>query len=169
MTGIPVYDLTIPVLTRQLNNLSGILRKAEDWSGARKIAPEVLLGYRLAPDMFPLVRQVQLTTDFAKGAASRLAGREVPRYEDVETSFADLQARIAKTRDHLASFAEGDFAGAAERKVELKIGGETVAFDGKTYLLNFVYPNFYFHYATAYDILRHVGLDIGKRDFVGQR
>lgn len=119
--------------------------------------------------MFPLVRQVQLTTDFAKGAVSRLAGREVPRYDDVEQSFADLKARLTRTRDHAASFAASDFEGAGDRQVELRIGGEAVRFDGRTYLLHFVYPNFYFHYATAYDILRHAGLDIGKRDFVGQR
>ena len=169
MSAISIHDLTVPVFVRQLGNLSAILGRAANWGQARKIAPETLLGYRLAPDMFPLVRQVQLTTDFAKGAVSRLAGREVPRYEDTEATFEALEARLEKTRTHIASFKAADFDGAAERRVELRIGGETVAFDGKTYLLNFVYPNFYFHYATAYDILRHAGLDIGKRDFTGAR
>jgi len=169
MSAISVHDLTVPVFVRQLSNLSGILHRAKSWGQARKIAPETLLGYRLAPDMFPLVRQVQLTTDFAKGAVSRLAGREVPRYEDTEATFEALEARLEKTRTHIASFTAADFDGAAERQVELRIGGETMVFDGKTYLLNFVYPNFYFHYATAYDILRHAGLDIGKRDFTGAR
>jgi hypothetical protein len=169
MCALSVHDLTVPVFLRQLDNLSAILARAETWAQARRIAPETLLGYRLAPDMFPLVRQVQLTTDFAKGAVSRLAGREPPRFEDTEASFAALEARLEKTRRHIAAFSPADFDGAAERRVELKIGGEAVAFDGKTYLLNFVYPNFYFHYATAYDILRHAGLDIGKRDFTGAR
>jgi hypothetical protein len=169
MSAVTVHDLTAPVFLRQLNNLSAILAKAATWAQARKIAPETLLGYRLAPDMFPLVRQVQLTGDFAKGAVSRLAGRDVPRFDDTEASFEALEARLEKTRRHIASFAPADFEGAAERRVELKIGGETVAFDGKTYLINFVHPNFYFHYATAYDILRHAGLDIGKRDFTGAR
>jgi hypothetical protein len=169
MSALTVHDLTVPVFLRQLTNLSAILGKAGTWAQARKIAPETLLGYRLAPDMFPLVRQVQLTTDFAKGAVSRLAGREVPRYDDAEASFEALEARLMKTCGHIAGFSPADFEGAAERRVELKIGGEAVAFDGKTYLLNFVYPNFYFHYATAYDILRHAGLDIGKRDFTGAR
>ena len=169
MSAIAVHDLTVPVFLRQLNNLSAILARAARWAAERRIAPETLLDYRLAPDMFPLARQVQLTTDFAKGAVSRLAGREPPRYEDAEATFAALEARLEKTRLHIASFEAADFEGAAERRVELKIGGETVAFDGRTYLLNFVYPNFYFHYATAYDILRHAGLDIGKRDFTGAR
>ena len=169
MSAIAVHDLTVPVFLRQLNNLSAILARAATWAAERRIAPETLLGYRLAPDMFPLVRQVQLTTDFAKGAVSRLAGRDVPRFDDTEASFEALEARLEKTRRHIAAFSPADFEGAAERTVELKIGGETIAFDGKAYLVNFVYPNFYFHYATAYDILRHAGLDIGKRDFTGAR
>lgn len=169
MTAITIHDQTVPVFTRHLTSLSTILSKAKAWGEARKIAPHVILNYRLAPDMFPLVAQVQLTTDFAKGAVSRLADREVPRYEDNEDSFEALEARLQKTREHIASFRPADFDGAAERAITLKIAGEPMTFDGKTYLLYFVLPNFYFHYATAYDILRHAGLDIGKRDFVGPR
>ena len=118
--------------------------------------------------MLNLTQQVQIATDFAKGASSRLAGREVPRYEDNETSFAELQARIAKTRDYLATFKPAEFEGAEERTVTLKVGGKDVEIKGQKYLLDVAMPNFYFHITTAYDILRHNGVPLGKGNFLGR-
>ena len=118
--------------------------------------------------MFKLIQQVQIATDFAKGASSRLAGREVPRYEDNEASFAELQARIAKTRDYLATFKPAEFEGAEERTVTLKVGGKDVEIKGQKYLLDVAMPNFYFHITTAYDILRHNGVPLGKGNFLGR-
>jgi uncharacterized protein len=168
MSGISMFSVTIPVFIRQLENLSRILSKAETWASERNIAPETILNYRLAPDMLPLARQVQIVSDTSKGAAARLTGKDIPRYEDNEKTFAELQQRLDKTRGFLGQFERKDFEEAENRTVELKIGGETVTFDGITYLLNFALPNFYFHYTTAYDILRHAGLGIGKRDFLGR-
>ena len=130
--------------------------------------PQVFLDARLAPDMLKLTKQVQIATDFAKGASSRLAGREVPRYEDNEASFAELQARIAKTRDYLATFKPADFEGSEERTVTLKVGGKDVEIKGQKYLLDVAMPNFYFHITTAYDILRHNGVPLGKGNFLGR-
>ena len=129
---------------------------------------QVFLDARLAPDMFKLTQQVQIATDFAKGASSRLAGREVPRYEDNEASFAELQARIAKTRDYLSTFKPADFEGSEERTVTLKVGGKDVELKGQKYLLDVALPNFYFHVTTAYDILRHNGVPLGKGNFLGR-
>jgi len=168
MSGISMFSVTIPVFIRQLENLSRILSKAETWASERNIAPETILNYRLALDMLPLARQVQIVSDTSKGAAARLTGKDIPRYEDNEKTFAELQQRLDKTRGFLGQFERKDFEGAENRTVELKIGGDTVTFDGMTYLVNFALPNFYFHYTTAYDILRHAGLGIGKRDFLGR-
>ena len=150
-----------------LSNLDKILTKAQGDAEARKIDPQVLMNARLAPDMFPFVRQVQITTDQAKGGSSRLAGLEPPKWPDEEKSFADLHARIAKTIAHLKTFKPAQFEGAETRAIELKFPNATLKFTGKDYFLNFVVPNFYFHYTTAYAILRHNGVPIGKRDFTG--
>lgn len=166
--AIDVYDQLVPVMHRMLTNLSGILQKAESYAQARRIEPNALLQARLYPDMFPLTRQVQLATDFAKGAAARLSGSEVPKWEDTEQTFAELQARIQRGRDYLGSFRRDSFAGAEERAIEIKVPSRTLKFTGKEYLLSFALPNFYFHVTMAYAILRHNGLEIGKLDFLGE-
>lgn len=165
---LSMYHASIPVFVRMLGNLSAILDKAEAYATARKIAPEALLDARLAPDMHPLVRQVQLVSDAAKGCAARLAGIEIPRYVDSESSFAELQARIAKTRAFLESVAATQVDGSEDKPIALSLPGMELKFSGQDYLLHFVLPNFYFHLTTAYAILRHNGLDIGKLDFLGR-
>jgi hypothetical protein len=167
--SISIYDQLVPVFSHMLSNLDKIFTKAEADAEARKIDPLVFVNGRLAPDMLPLVRQVQIMTDQAKGCASRLAGQEPPKWADEEKSFADLHARIAKTIAHLKSFKPAQFDGAETRAIELKFPNATFNFTGKDYFLNFVVPNFYFHYTTAYAILRHNGVQIGKGDFLGNR
>jgi len=162
-----MFDSSVPVLNHFLTALSAILKKAEAHCTAKKIDPDALLTARLFPDMFPLRRQVQLACDFAKGAGARLTGIPVPSFPDEEKSFEELQVRISKTLDFLATLRKEQFADAAKRTVTLKIGGEDMNFSGFDYLHRFVYGNFFFHLATAYDILRHNGLEIGKRDFMG--
>ena len=150
-----------------LTALDKVLSKAEADAAARKIDPAVFVNGRLAPDMLPLTRQVQIMTDQAKGGASRLAGQESPKWADEEKNFADLHERIAKTIAHLNSFKPAQFDGAETRAIELKFPNATFNFTGKDYLLGFVVPNFYFHYTTAYAILRHNGVPVGKQDFLG--
>jgi hypothetical protein len=164
---ISMYQASAPVFDRMLGNLSAILGKAETWAEGRKIAPQVLLGARLAPDMLPLTRQVQITCDFAKGTCARLAGLEPPKFEDNEASFADLQERITRTRQYLETLGPDQIDGSEGRQIRLKAGPQELEFLGLAYLTNFATPNFYFHLTTAYAILRHNGLDVGKRDFVG--
>jgi len=167
--AITIYDQLVPVFSHMLSALDKVLTKAEADAAARKIDPDVFVNYRLAPDMFPLVRQIQIMTDGAKGCASRLAGQEPPKWTDDEKSFADLHARIAKTIAHLQTFKPEQFEGAEKRAIEMKFPNATFNFTGKDYFLNFVIPNFYFHYTTAYAILRHNGVPIGKGDFLGNR
>jgi hypothetical protein len=162
-----MYQASVPAFLQMLNSLSAILGKAEAFAAERKIDPAVLLGYRLAPDMFPLVRQVQIATDHAKGCCARLAGVEVPKYADDETTFAALQARIAKTVAFVQGFKPSDIDGSEERDITITAGSRELRFKGQQYLVNFVLPNFYFHVTAAYGILRHCGLPIGKRDFMG--
>ena len=162
-----MYSLSAPVFVRILRNLDGVLDKGAAYAAARKIDPAVLVGARLFPDMFPLSAQVRIAADFAKGAAARLTGNEPPKYEDTETTFDELKARIAKTIAYVESFKPEQFGGAATRTVTMKMRGEDKSFDGVTYLANIVLPNFYFHVTTAYDILRHNGVELGKRDFTG--
>ncbi len=164
---LTMYHASAPVFTRGLTNLSAILRKAEEHAVARKIDPAVFINARLAPDMFPLSRQVQSATDSAKGCAARLAGAEVPRYEDTETTFPELQARIAKTVAFLQGVTPELIVGSEEREIVLKLRGKEVTFTGQSYLLTFALPNFFFHAVTAYDILRHNGVEIGKMDYLG--
>jgi uncharacterized protein len=165
--SISMYQASVPAFLQMLNSLSAILDKAEVHAAERKIDPSVLLGWRLAPDMFALARQVQIATDQAKGCCARLAGVEVPRYADDETSFADLRARIAKTIDFVRGFEPDDIDGSEERDIAITAGSRELRFKGEQYLVSFVLPNFYFHVTTAYAILRHCGLPIGKRDFLG--
>ena len=167
--AISIYDQFVPPFTRMLTNLDNVLQKAEADCEARKIDPSVFINGRLAPDMLPLVRQVQIATDHAKGAASRLAGQDNPKWSDEEKSFADLHARVTKTIDYLKTFKPAQFDSAETRSIELKFPNATFNFTGKDYLLNFAVPNFYFHYVTAYAILRHNGVQIGKGDFIGGR
>jgi hypothetical protein len=150
-----------------LRNLSAILDKAEAYAAARKIDPAALTAFRLYPDMFPLTRQVQIACDTAKGAVARLAGVEIPTHEDTEQTFAELKARIAKTLDFIASVPAAKIDGADEREVTIRQRGQDVKMSGLQYLLAVAQPNFYFHVATAYNILRHNGVELGKRDFLG--
>ncbi|WP_296944756.1 DUF1993 family protein [uncultured Massilia sp.] len=162
-----MYDASIPLFRQILGSLVAILDKAEAHVDAKKLEPDALLRARLFPDMFPLLRQVQLATDFAKGAAARLGGVDVPRYDDVEQDFAGLRARLEKTLAFLDSVAREAVDAGADRDVTIGSGASERHFKGKAYLLHYALPNFYFHATTAYDILRHNGLDIGKRDFIG--
>jgi len=164
---ISMYQASAPRLVNMLKNLAAILDKAQAHAEARKIDPAVLLASRLYPDMFTLTRQVQVACDNAKGAAARLAGVEVPKHEDTEQTFADLKARIAKTIDFVDSFKPAQIDGSEEKNIHLKLGPLEVDWKGMQYLLGFALPNFYFHVVTAYDILRHNGVEIGKRDYIG--
>jgi len=150
-----------------LRNLSAILDKAEAYAAARKIDPAALTAFRLYPDMFPLTRQVQIACDTAKGAVARLAGVEMPKHEDAEQTFAELKARIAKTVAFIESVPAGKIDGADEREVTIRQRGQDVKLTGLQYLLAVAQPNFYFHVTTAYNILRHNGVELGKRDFLG--
>jgi hypothetical protein len=163
-----MFDSSIVPLSHSLNALAAILKKAEAYCEARKIDPNALLTARLYPDMLPLTRQVQIATDQAKGCGARLTGIAVPSYPDEEKTFPELQARIAKTLDFLGGLKREQFAEAATRSVSLKIGGKDTELKGAVYLSSAVLPNFYFHVTTAYNILRHNGLEIGKSDFLGR-
>jgi hypothetical protein len=166
---LSMYQASVPLFTRMLTNLAAILTKAEAHAAARKIEPAILLGSRLFPDMLPLTRQVQLAADFAKNTTARLAGVEILKFTDEETSLPELQQRIAKTLDHVKGFKASQIDGSEAREITLPIGGDTWTFKGQDFLLHFGLPNFYFHVTTAYDILRHSGVEIGKRDFLGPR
>ena len=165
--SLTMYQASIPVFIRMLGNLSAILDKAAAHAEAKKIDAAIFINARLAPDMFPLSRQVQIATDMVKGCAARLSGIEVPRYEDNETTFAELQARIAKTKAFLQSVSASQIDGSEYRQITLKFGSREVSFLGQEYLLDFVLPNFHFHLTTTYAILRHNGVEIGKMDYIG--
>lgn len=162
-----MYVAAVPPIVRSLTNLRSILEKAVAYAEAKKIDSSVLINARLYPDMYPLSRQVQIATDVAKGAVSRLAGVEPPKYEDNEASFPELLARIDKTIALLESFLPEQIDGSEEKTINLPMHGKTITFEGLPYLLNYVLPNVYFHVATAYAILRHNGVEIGKKDFLG--
>jgi uncharacterized protein len=165
--SLTMYQASIPVFVRMLGNLSAILEKAAAHAEAKKIDPAVFINARLAPDMYPLSRQIQIATDMAKGCAARLAGIEIPSYADTESTFPELQARIAKTVAFLQSVSAGQIDGSEERTIKLKMHGREIVFLGQPYLLNYVLPNVYFHITAAYAILRHNGVEIGKRDYIG--
>jgi hypothetical protein len=164
---LSMYQASVPSFVNLLTNLKAVLKKGEAHATAKKIDPAVFINARLSPDMFALVRQVQIASDQAKGCVSRLAGAEPPKFEDNEQSFADLYARIDKTIAHLQSFKPAQIDGSEARAVELKQRDNVRHFKGLGYLFDYVYPNFYFHVTTAYDILRHHGVEIGKGDFMG--
>jgi hypothetical protein len=166
--SITMYQTCVPVLVRTLTNLSGVLAKGAAHAAERNIAPEVLLNTRITPDMFPLIRQVQIATDMAKGAGFRLAGEEAPKMEDNESSFEELQARIATVIGMLNSFKPEQIDGSETRDIVLKMRSGEQHFKGQDYLLGFVLPNVYFHVTTAYAILRGVGVVLGKSDFIGK-
>ena len=164
--SVSMYAIAIPTFQKQLSALDAMLDKAADYAATKKIDMAVLLGARLYPDMFNLTRQVQLATDFAKAAPARLAGLDVPSFPDTETTLPELKERLAKTQAMLAAYTPAQLEGSEAKQVTLKLGGNEVTFSGQDYLLHVALPNFYFHCATAYGILRHNGLEIGKRDFV---
>jgi uncharacterized protein len=165
--ALSMYQASIPTFVHGLTNLSAILTKAENYAAAKKIDPSVLLNARLYPDMLALTRQVQITTDIVKGGVARLAGVEVPSFPDTETTFPELQARIAKISEFINGFKPAQIDGTEDKSITLKVGGNDMAFKGLPYLLSFVIPNFYFHISIAYAILRHNGVEIGKMDFLG--
>ncbi len=163
-----LYEASIPAFLVGLGALSGLLDKADAFAAAKKIDPPMLLQFRLAPDMFAFVRQVQVATDQAKNGSARLAGIEPPRFEDDETSLDQLRARLAKTIAFLKTLDQKAIDAAVEREITFPRGQNKLGhMKGADYLVHFVLPNFYFHVATAYGILRHCGVDIGKRDFLG--
>jgi hypothetical protein len=162
------YDSAVPAYLQMLNSLSAILKKAEDHAVAKKIEPNALLGARLFPDMLPLTKQIQLVCDFAAKGCARLTHSEVPSTPDTETTFAELQQRLANTIEYVKGYKAVQFDGADTREVTFPSGpGKTTTLTGQQFLSNFSLTNFYFHAVTAYDILRHNGVEIGKRDFLG--
>ncbi|HEY9267921.1 MAG TPA: DUF1993 domain-containing protein [Methylotenera sp.] len=164
-----VYNSTIPPLKHALCNLAAILKEGEEYADTKKVDHQILLNSRLFVDMYPLTRQVQIATDMSKGAGARLAAIEIPKYEDNETSFAELQARIAKTIAFLDSISPEQLEGAETRDITITIRKADIKFSGQDYLLKWVMPNVYFHVTTAYNILRHNGVVLTKQDFLGLR
>jgi hypothetical protein len=164
---LSMYQASVPLFIRMLNNLKGILQKAAAHAKAKKIDESALLNARLYPDMFALTRQVQIACDFARGTAARLAGAEPPAYEDTEQSFAELVSRVERSVDYLQTLKAQQIDGSETREIVRPIRGEPKKFTGINYLLQFSLPNFFFHVTTAYAILRHNGIEIGKNDFVG--
>jgi hypothetical protein len=165
--ALSMYQASVPAYTQMLKTLSAVLKKAEAHAEAKKIDPSIFVNARLYPDMAPLARQIQIATDQVKGGLSRLAGTEPPSWSDTETTFEELQARIKKALDFAASMKPEQIDGSEGRDIVLKVGGNDMPFKGQAFLINFSLPNFYFHVVTAYDILRHNGVEIGKRDFLG--
>ena len=163
-----MYQASAPRFVNTLGNLAAILDKAQAHCDARKIDPLVLTGYRLFPDMFPLSRQVQIACDTAKGAVARLAGAEIPKHEDSERTFAELKGRIAKTIDFVQSVKRERIDGAEDKEIVLQMRSGERRFTGLQYLLGHALPNFYFHVTTAYNILRHNGVELGKADYLGK-
>ena len=164
---ISMYQASAPRFANTLKNLSTILDKAQTHADAKKIDTKVYTAARLYPDMFPMARQVQSACDTAKGAVARLAGVEIPVHEDTEQTFEELKARIAKTIAFINTVKPAQIDGSEEREVVLKMRSGEVKFKGMQYLLGHALPNFYFHVTTAYDILRHNGVEVGKRDYIG--
>ena len=163
-----MYQASVPTIRRALDNLAAILEKGAASCEARKIDPAVLVGARLAPDMFPLSKQVQIASDTAKAACARLAQQQAPSFEDNEKTFADLVERLRKTIAYLDTFKPEQIDGSEGRTVSWKAGENMRSMLGQAYLLQHALPNVFFHCTTAYAILRHNGVDIGKRDFLGK-
>ncbi len=167
MMTLSMYQAGIPPLTRTLDNLMRILEKGAAHAEAKKIEPTVLIGFRLYPDMFPLSKQVQIASDIARRGMARLAGVEAPAMEDTETTFPELINRLQKTISYLETLTPEQIDGTETKTIELPIREEIFTFDGQSFLLYFILPNVYFHVTTAYDILRHCGVEIGKADYLG--
>jgi hypothetical protein len=165
---ISMYQASVPYFTRMLRNLKALLEKGVAHAAARKFDPAVLAQARLAPDMLPLARQVQIASDNAKGCPARLAGIDPPKFEDTETTCAQLIERIDKTLAFLATIEPGQVDGSEGREIVLKFPNNTFKFKGQDYLTFFAIPNFTFHVVTAYNILRHNGVEIGKSDYLGR-
>ncbi|MGA7178934.1 MAG: DUF1993 domain-containing protein [Thiobacillaceae bacterium] len=165
---ISMYQASVPVFTRMLNNLVAILEKAVAHCEERKIDPAVLINYRLYPDMFGFARQIQIATDAAKNGPSYLAGLQPPKFEDTEQTFAELIDRVKKTIEFVNTFRPEQIDGTEEKEIRIPRGDTTLTYSGQEYLLNRVLPNFFFHLTTAYDILRHNGVELGKRDYLGK-
>ena len=164
-----IYDASVPPLTTMLENLAHVLKVGENHAADQGIAADAYLQARLAPDMYPLIKQVQVATDMAKGCGGRLAGADIPRFEDNETSFAQLQDRIGRAVAFLKGLTPGAFEGAADKAITLKFPNAEFNFNGKDYVNHFALPNTYFHITMAYAILRHKGVPLGKPDFMGRR
>ncbi|GAA4028353.1 DUF1993 domain-containing protein [Actimicrobium antarcticum] len=165
---ISMYAASVPVFKQMLGSLSALLDKAENHTTEKKIDPNALLQARLFPDMFALTRQILIAADFAKGSCARLAGVDVPKYDDTEQTFADLKARIAKTVAFIDTLTPEQINGSEERDISTSAGPNSKNFKGQPYLLHYALPQFFFHATTAYAILRHNGVEIGKRDFIGK-
>ncbi|WP_454255427.1 DUF1993 domain-containing protein [Pseudomonas sp. Marseille-Q8238] len=165
--SLSMYEASIPVFTRMLNNLSAILDKAQAHADANAIDPASLVEARLAPDMFPLAKQIQIASDAVKGGAARLAQVDIPGFADTESSFAELKARIERTLAFISTISADQVNGSEERIVSIKLPSGELRLAGQTFLLNFVLPNLYFHITTTYAILRHNGVALGKLDYLG--
>lgn len=165
--NISMYQASAPRFVNILTNLSAILDKAQAHAEAKKFDPAVLTTDRLYPDMLPMARQVQIACDGAKGAVARLAGVEIPKHDDTEQTFAELKGRIAKTIAFVESIKPAQLESTEDKEIVLKLGGKETKFNGMQFLLGHALPNFYFHVVTAYGILRHNGVEIGKRDYIG--
>lgn len=166
---ISLYAASLPVFKQMLNGMDAVLSKAEEHATSRKIDPNALLQARLFPDMFPLIRQVQVATDFARGVSARLAGAEVPKFDDNQQTFADLHELISKTLAFIDGFTPAQIDGQEDRVIVTRPGTpKEKKFTGQSYLLTYGLPQFFFHVTTTYAILRHNGVEVGKRDYMGQ-
>jgi len=165
--SISLYDVSIPIFTLSLNNLSAILDKAGTHAEVKKVDPKAIPAARLIVDMLPLSAQIQIACDTVKGAAARLAGVEIPKHEDTESMIPELKARVAKTLEFIKGIKPEQLQGAETRQIELKFPSGTLKFTGLSYLTNFVLPNFFFHMTMTYALLRKNGVELGKRDFLG--
>lgn len=166
--AISMYEASIPVFVHTLTNLKQILQKGAAHAETKKFDPDVLAASRLAPDMFPLTRQIQIASDAAKGAAARLSGTEPPKFEDTEKTYGELVARIDKTLDYLKSFNAAQLEGSETRTITVNTPRAAFTFTGLTFLRHWALPNFFFHTTTAYNLLRHNGVELGKADFLGR-
>lgn len=164
-----MYQAAVPALMQTLNNLVGILQKGQTHAEAKAIDPSVLINSRLYPDMFPLVRQVQIASDIARRGVAKLAGVDAPEVEDTETTFPELIERLRKAVAYLETFTADQIDGSEEKTITIPVGkDESITLQGLSFLSYFILPNVYFHVTTAYDILRHSGVEVGKRDFLGR-
>jgi hypothetical protein len=167
--SLSMHSTTVPIFVRMLGNLLTWLDKAEAHAKAKKFDSGNYLGLRLAPDMLPFTRQIQIATDTAKGCVARLAGLEVPKWDDTEASFDELRARIRKAIDYVQSIPAGQIDGSETREIVLPMRtGDPLRFSGEAYLKHWVLPNFFFHMTTSYALLRHAGVDLGKADYLGR-